>query len=92
MVIEGMLLENSRFNSRKLQVLAYVASVYSCTAREISNDLGLEIHNARTLLKRYWKQRLLGRQKCETGEFVYYLTERGRKRLEFLQRQFGWYA
>ena len=80
------------YNARKLQVLEYLASCYSCTARELAFDMGLEIHNARMLLRRYWKQGLLGRQKAQSGEFVYYLTERGRKRLEFLQRQFGWYA
>jgi len=78
------------YNTRKLQVLQYIASVYSSTARELAFDLGLEIHNARMLLKRYCKQGLLNRQKCETGEFVYYLTERGQKRLRFLERQFGW--
>lgn len=72
------------YNARKLQVLEYLASCYSCTARELASDLGLEIHNARMLLRRYWKQGLLGRQKCETGEFVYYLTERGRRRLYYL--------
>jgi len=73
-----------RFNERKLQVLAYISRCYSATAWQLAKDLGLEIHNARMLLKRYYRMGLLRREKCSTGEYCYWLSEEGKRRLNYL--------
>lgn len=51
------------YNERKRQVLAFVRDNPSVTSSELARTLNLEIHNARTLLKKYFDQGLLSRRK-----------------------------
>jgi DNA-binding MarR family transcriptional regulator len=73
-------------NMRKMQVLSILASGYAYTPRHISEALGVEIHNARMLLKRYTKMGLLNRAKSKNGAYVYWINEKGLERLGWLRR------
>jgi DNA-binding MarR family transcriptional regulator len=73
-------------NMRKMQVLSILASGYAYTPRHISEALGVEIHNARMLLKRYAKQGLLNKAKTRDGALAYWINEKGMQRLAWLKR------
>jgi len=73
------------YNERKRQVLAFVRDNPSVTSSELARTLNLEIHNARTLLKKYFDQGLLSRRKNDCfGTRNYEATEKGLKRLKWL--------
>ena len=71
------------YNMRKYQVLDYVWRNGESTSQEISEALNLEIYNACMRLLSYHRQGLLQRSK-ELGVYVYGLTEKGYRRLEWL--------
>jgi DNA-binding MarR family transcriptional regulator len=66
------------YNERKLQVLEYVETHPGTTSSELASALDLEIHNARTLLKKYSCQGLLSRSRADAcGTMAYKITEKG---------------
>ena len=50
-------------NERKLEVLKFVDQEGEVTPDQVADTFGMEIHNARVQLKRYWKMDLLHRRK-----------------------------
>jgi len=84
------------YNERKRQVLEYVAHVGAVTSSKLAQALDLEIHNARVLLKKYSRQGLLSRRKADFegariwGTKVYEITERGLRRLAWLNEASAW--
>ena len=74
-------------NQRKIQVLEYMELRLETTSFEIACALNLEIHNARTLLKKYNRQGLISRKREADawGTRVHKITERGRDRLSYLK-------
>ena len=71
-------------NERKLQVLEYVKMCQMTKSSELA--LKLEIHNARTLLKKYSRQGLLSRSRADAyGTRVHEITEKGLRRLSYLK-------
>jgi len=76
------------YNERKRQVLEYVKEHPAVTSAELASALDLEIHNARTLLKKYSRQGLLSRSKTDPwGTRVHEITEKGLRRLKWLREQ-----
>jgi DNA-binding MarR family transcriptional regulator len=74
------------YNERKLQVLEYVELRRMTTSFELAGALNLEIHNARTLLKKYSRQGLLSRSREDAcGTKGYEITEKGLRRLSYLK-------
>jgi DNA-binding MarR family transcriptional regulator len=74
------------YNERKLQVLEYVEKCPGTTSTELALELNLEIHNARTLLKKYSRQGLLSRSQADAcGTWVHKITEKGSSRLSYLK-------
>ena len=74
------------YNERKLQVLEYVELRLGTTSFELSLALKLEIHNARTLLKKYSRQGLLSRSRADArGTRVHKITQKGLRRLSYLK-------
>lgn len=60
------------WNKRKLQILEFIYEEREVTSLNVAEVLGLEIHNARTLLRRYNRQGLLSRYKTDAyGTRVY---------------------
>ena len=75
-----------RYNERKLQVLEYVKMRRTTTSSELAGALNLEVHNARTLLKKYSRQGLLSRRRADAwGTRVHEITEKGLRRLSYLK-------
>jgi predicted ArsR family transcriptional regulator len=77
------------YNTTKLRVLQLVVDKGQVTAREVSEELGLEIHNARIRLLEYHRQGLLSRSSFYGLHKVYSLTNKGFERLLWLKKQFG---
>jgi DNA-binding IclR family transcriptional regulator len=74
------------YNERKLQVLEYVEMCRMTTSAELAGSLNLEIHNARTLLKKYSRQGLLSRSRKDAwGTRVHKITAKGLRRLSYLK-------
>jgi DNA-binding MarR family transcriptional regulator len=74
------------YNERKLQVLEYVKMRRATTSSELAGALNLEVHNARTLLKKYSRQGLLSRSRADAwGTRVHEITEKGLRRLSYLK-------
>ncbi len=81
-----MLVVAMGYNERKLQILEFIYENGDVTSFELAEALDLEIHNARTLLKRYHEYGLLSRIKVDSfGTRVYMITNRGIERLEWLR-------
>lgn len=73
------------YNKRKSQVLQYVRENPAATSADLASALDLEIHNARTLLKKYSRQGLLARREADSwGAKTHDITEKGLKRLKWL--------
>ena len=81
------------YNERKLEILEYVSKCEDVTASNVAEDLDLEIHNARTLLRRYNRQGLLTRYKSDDswGTRKYNITEKGLERIEWIIKSFEEY-
>ncbi|MGD0496452.1 MAG: hypothetical protein ABSB28_10540 [Candidatus Bathyarchaeia archaeon] len=76
----------ARYNERKLQVLEYVRQHPTTTSSDLASALDLEIHNARTLLKKYSRQGLLSRRSTDSwGTRIHEITEKGLRRLKWLR-------
>ena len=71
------------YNRRKFEVLLYVENRLSVTSQDVSIDLSLEVHCARMLLLKYYRQGLLKRTR-ENGQYRYELTDKGLRRLNYL--------
>ena len=72
-------------NKRKHQVLDYICRYPDSTSADLASALDIEIHNARTLLKKYHRQGLLRRRKVDRwGTRTYEITEKGLKRRKWL--------
>lgn len=83
-----MTVNSMGYNERKLQVLEYVEMHPRTTSSEIAFSLGIEIHNARTLLKKYSRQGLLSRNREDVwGTRVHNITEKGLRRLSYLKER-----
>ena len=81
----------SKGNQRKLLILSYFSEKDCATSLDVSSDLEMTLTNASERLRRYYKQDLLTRRAVERAKrgrrtMVYRLTETGRKRLAFLQK------
>jgi DNA-binding MarR family transcriptional regulator len=73
-------------NIRKIQVLEYMELHLETTSSELAGALNLEIHNARTLLKKYSRQGFLSRRRVDArGTRVHKITEKGLRRLSYLK-------
>ena len=76
-----------KYNERKEQVLEYVRGNEPVSSWDVARELGLEVHNARTLLAKYTRFGLL-RRTNPWGKrgypFEYELTSKGEKRLMWL--------
>ena len=73
------------YNARKRQILEFIYENDFVTSAQVSNELSLEIHNSRTLLKKYYKQGLLTR-KNDGIRKIYTISERGIDRLDWLEK------
>ena len=77
-------------NERKLQVLHYISENAGITSADLASALDLEIHNARTLLKKYSRQGLLSRSIGDRhGTRIHDITQKGLKRLKWLRGDEG---
>jgi len=82
-----------QFNQRKAEVLQYIRESGEVCARDLFEELEMEIHNARMLLLIYWKEGLLTRRSIlvpnesmfGTTIYTYTLTERGKARQRALE-------
>ena len=80
-----------KFNQTKINVLGLLdRSEQGMTAEEVSTDLNKDAQQTSRLLGRYHRAGLLNRQR-ERGAgskfcYRYFLSERGRQRLEYLTR------
>ena len=75
------------YKERKLEILEYVSERGEVTASDVADDLNLEIHNARTLLKKHHSQWLLIRQKSDDawGTREYNIAEIDLDRIEWIK-------
>ena len=81
------------YNELKLHVLRLLSDNRVRDSAAIATGLGaigvgLEMHAIRMALVRYYKQGLLRRQR-QSGLYVYTISERGMKRLEWLESSLG---
>ena len=81
----------SKGNQRKLLILRYFSARDRATSLNVSSDMNLSLTNASERLRRYYKQGLLtrrplGRRRRGRQTMVYELTEAGRRRLSFLEK------
>lgn len=88
---DGSPMFESKRDQRKLLVLRYSSKRDGTTSVGMSSDLNLPLTNASERLRRYYKQGLLSRKAVKTGKrgrrtMVYALTEAGRRRLAFLEK------
>ena len=87
----GPLVFEGKGNQRKLLILRYFLERDCTTSLDVSSDLNLSLTNASERLRRYYKQgllarRALGRRRRGRRTMVYRLTEAGRRRLAFLEK------
>ena len=75
-------------NKRKLLVL-HTLLKKPMSPDEVARELNITKTNASRLLLHYYRQRILERKTIDkmTGKKVYFLTEKGKKRLEYLFRK-----
>lgn len=88
---DGSPMFESKRDQRKLLVLRYFSTRDGTTSVGMSPDLNLRLTNASERLRRYYKQGLLSRKPVKTGKrgrqtMVYVLTDAGRRRLAFLEK------
>ena len=81
----------SKGDQRKLLILKYFSERDYAKSHDISSDLEMSLTNASERLRRYYKQGLLTRRALEgrargRRTMVYKLTEAGRRRLTFLEK------
>lgn len=74
-------------NQRKLEILDFLVENPEATARQLSQELDIELSNAKKRLAEYWKQNLLHRIIINkaTRERAYSITEKGEDRIEWLK-------
>jgi len=78
-------------NQRKLLILRCFSERDGATSLDVSSDMNLSLTNASERLRRYYKQGLLTRiardgRRRGRRTMVYRLTEAGRRRLAFLEK------
>lgn len=79
------------YNERKAEILEFVEDYGPVTSNEVADYCGVEIHDARVLLKQYHKNGLLYRRKVKGNRFglrEYTITDRGSSKLEYLKSRF----
>lgn len=75
-------------NARKLQILELAEEEGEITSADVSKELGITLHNASMLLRRYWKQGLLSRKASGLcNRKTYSIRRKGRRRLRWLQHE-----
>ena len=80
---------NLNYNELKSLILRTISQEWSMSSEEIATRLEttgihVEIHAVRMALMRYYRQGLLSRKKA-AGSFSYSLSDRGARRLEWLE-------
>jgi DNA-binding MarR family transcriptional regulator len=78
----------SRKNRAKYETLNYIEYAGFASSFEIAEYRGVTHGCQSTLLRRYWKHKLLYRASGEGKEKIYTLSPRGRERLDWLKEQF----
>ena len=74
------------WNKRKFQVLEYVYEREEGSSRDVADALHVEIHNVRTLLRKYHLQCLLRRYTGDAyGSRIYEITTKGEARIEWIR-------
>ena len=76
-------------NEAKLETLQELYDLGEVTASDYAKTNGLSLHCASMRLGRCYKQGLLGRWR-DGREYVYYITDRGLERIEWLLRLKHW--
>ena len=81
------------YNELKLSVLRLLSDRYAMDSVAIASSLAtlgkpVDMHAIRMALVRYYKQGLLKRER-KAGLYIYEISERGRKRLEWLESARG---
>ena len=78
----------SGYNERKLQILEYVYMQGSVTSSNLAEALDMEIHNVRTLLRKYSLQGLLTHHKIDArGTRAYEITGKGLERINWIKNE-----
>lgn len=74
-------------NERKLKVLRFVLEAGEVTSEEVADALGIEIHNSRVQVRRYWQRGLLYRRVVDrtTKKRAYRVSPKGKARLRWLE-------
>ena len=91
MCFAGDLVYEAKANQRKFLILRYFSKVDSATSVGVSSRLDMSVSNASWRLKLYCKDYLLTRtplveERPGRRTMVYKLTEKGRKRLDYLSK------
>ena len=74
-------------NERKLEVLKFVDQEGEVTPDQVADIFGMEIHNARMQLQRYWQAGLLYRRMInrKRKQRAYRISEKGLDRISWLE-------
>ena len=74
-------------NERKLEILRLVLEAGELTSEEVADALGIEIHNSRVQVRRYWRHGLLYRRVVDrtTKKRAYRVSPKGKARLKWLE-------
>ena len=74
-------------NARKLEILRLVLDAGELTSEEVADALGIEIHNSRVQVRRYWRHGLLYRRVVDrtTKKRAYRVSLKGKVRLRWLE-------
>lgn len=77
-------MKSNNRNVRKKHILAILSYSKPLTSKEITNlCFPISINSIRTSLKKYYEQGLIKRKK-EKDIFIYWITQKGIERLEYL--------
>lgn len=90
-ICAGALVYEAKPNQRKFLILRYFSKVNSGTSKDVSSSMNITVSNASRRLKLYYLQGLFNRsvlvdERRGRPTMVYKLTEKGRKRLDYLSK------
>ena len=74
-------------NVRKFQILQTLARFKACYACEIAYYLGISVNEVCVLLLHYYKYGLVRRELTNDGRYIYWLSQKGEQRLQWLEAQ-----
>ena len=79
----------ARKNERKLEILRLVLEEEEVTSEDVADALGIEIHNSRVQLQRYWRHGLLTRRVVDrtTKKRAYRVSFKGKTMLRWLEKE-----